>query len=197
MTPDDLKDQVDRVGPFLAGKKVFFLGDDDHISPLLAQDFEVKPVVYEFDERIRTNLSTWFGRLGVENSVVSPYDARQPIVIDNPCEAFYINPPYSSRSEGLGVKVWLMRALEACQPTCSGILVMPRNGGNVESKWVGTVEKSVDEFIKQNGFVTTNIEANVSSYDGTTERRLMSSNVYLERTDPSKSLAIDPANLYN
>lgn len=197
MTPEDLQQQIERIGDFLRGKRVFFLGDDDHVSPLLARDYGVMPVVYEYDGRVRENLSSWLGQISATDFVVREYDARQPVTIDEACDAFYINPPYSSRSEGLGVKVWLMRSLEACRPDCSGILVMPREGAGIGAEWVGDVQASVDAFIAANGLSIQGVEANVTRYADTRDAALLSSNVYLSRLDPSQTALVDPAGLYN
>lgn len=209
MLPEDLEAQAKRVGSFLAEKDVFFLGDDDHMSVLLAKEYNVRPIVYEYDERIRESLSKWYGRLAVSDSVVREYDALNPVHPESsednlnqedilpPCDAFYINPPYSSWSQGLGIKVWLMRAVEACKPDCSGILVMPRDGGNINEPWVDEVQASVDEFIRDNGFSIVKVDSNVTEYADTTDAGLKSSNVYLERANPERVRTIDPGNLYN
>jgi predicted methyltransferase len=197
MTPESLQAQADRVGSFLAGKRVFFLGDDDHISPLLARDFGVEPVVYEIDERVRNSLSEQFGSFGIDSAIVSSYDARNPIVISEPCEAFYINPPYSSKSEGLGIKIWLMRALEACQEKSVGILVMPWNGGSIQAPWVGDVQASIQQFLANNGLYVTAIDHNVSSYEEVNDKGLLSSNLYLEQINLQLHETVDIGELYN
>lgn len=197
MNVADLEAQANRIGKFLEGQRVFFLGDDDHISPIVADRFDVKPVVYEVDQRVRDNLSVWFGKLGKIDYVVKKYDARNSVSIEYLCDSFYINPPYSSRSEGLGIKIWLMRAIEACKPGCRGILVMPRNGGNIQDVWVNDVQDSVDEFIAANGMKIINIDLNASGYKDTTQVGLKSSNVYLARVDSSKNAKVDIRGLYN
>lgn len=197
MTPESLKTQAERVGPLLAGKRVFFLGDDDHLSPLLAGDFGVKPVVYEIDERVRASLSSQFDRFRIEGAIVVAYDARNPIVIDEPCEAFYINPPYSSKSDGLGIKVWIMRALQACQEKSEGVLVMPWNGGNISAAWVGDVQASIERFLVNNGLSITGLDHNVSSYENVNDSGLLSSNVYLERTNTELHQSVEVGSLYN
>jgi predicted methyltransferase len=197
MPPEDLEAQATRVGPYLAGKRVFFLGDDDHLSPMFAKDHGVTPVVLEYDERIRQSLTQWFDRLAISESVVQDYDARNPVVVESLSDAFYINPPYSSWSKGLGIKVWLMRAIEACIPNCSGVLVMPRDGGNIDEPWVAEVEASVDKFINDNGFSIIKVDSNVTEYVDTTDAGLKSSNVYLERTNTKMVRTIDPGDLYN
>ena len=197
MKATDLNEQVNRIGPYFENKRVFFLGDDDHISPLLAERFRVDPVVYEYDERIRKNLGYWFMRANITSFKVEEYDARKPVVINEPCDSFYINPPYSSKSEGLGIKVWLMRALEACQPDCKGILVMPLGNANISKGWTKDVEHSVKGFLGENGLAITNIDMNISSYEHTNDTTLKSSNLYLLRSDPSQQTFINPADLYN
>lgn len=197
MTPEDLQQQAELIGDFMRGKRVFFLGDDDHVSPLLARDYGVVPVVYEYDRRVRESVSFWLGQISAVGSVVREYDARQPVAIGEACDAFYINPPYSSRSQGLGIKVWLMRSLEACQPNCSGVLVMPRDGAGIGAEWVSDVQDSVDDFIAANGLLIQRVEPNVTRYADTHDAALLSSNVYLSRLDPSHTALVDPAGLYN
>lgn len=197
MKPEDLAKQAENVGDFLRSKRVFFLGDDDHISPILAHDFDVQPVVYETDDRIRGNLALWFGRLGIHGYDVQFYDAKDMIEKSPLCDAFYINPPYSSRSKGLGIKVWIMRAVEACKPVCDGVLVMPWGDGGIGKAWVHEVQESVDEFLEANGFEVLFVQENISAYEDTTHSGLVSSNVFLRRTDTSKVAHIEIGNLYN
>jgi predicted methyltransferase len=197
MTPESLQVQVRKVGPFLAEKRVFFLGDDDHVSPLLARDYGVRPVVYEIDERVRTSLATQFSKYQIIDVMVADYDARSPVAIGELCEAFYINPPYSSKSEGLGIKVWLMRALEACQGESVGVLVMPWTGGNVSASWVSDVQESVQSFLAHNGLSISAIDHNVSSYEDVNDTGLLSSNIYLERVNPQLRETVDVGELYN
>lgn len=196
MKPEELTKQADNVGPFLSDKRVFFLGDDDHISPILSTRFNVHPIVFEVDPRIRDNLSAWFDRPGISGEI-SDYDARLPIESSPLCESFYINPPFSSKSGGLGIKIWLMRALEACQPTANGVIVMPWDGGNINQSWVDEVQCSVVEFIGNNGCDILRIDWNTASYFDTTHEDLRSSNVYIQRVDASKNQSVDIAGMYN
>lgn len=196
MKPDALSQQAEDVGPFLSDKRVFFLGDDDHISPIISVRYNVQPMVFEVDSRIRDNLVSWFGKLGISGEVIE-YDAQLPVRVKPLCEAFYINPPYSSKSKGLGIKVWLMRALEACEPTAKGVLVMPWNGGSIAQSWVGVVQDSVTEYIEDNGCKILKIDHDNVSYYDTTQPDLRSSNVYIQRVDSSKRQLVDVAGLYN
>jgi predicted methyltransferase len=196
MKPEDLEAQADRIGPFLSGRRVFFLGDDDHMSPILAVRFNVSPVVYEIDPRVRESLVSWFSRLGIKGNV-QIYDVHNPVQITPKCGAFYINPPYSSKSEGLGAKIWLMRALEACDPECSGILVLPWEGGSIDETWVDEVQQSVTSFIQNNGVKIMKIDHNSASYSDTNHLGLMSSNLYLSGVEVSKHELIDTTRLYN
>jgi hypothetical protein len=153
--------------------------------------------VYEIDERVRASLTAQFGNFGVDNAIVAAYDARYPIIIDEACEAFYINPPYSSKSEGLGIKVWLMRALEACQEKSVGVLVVPWNGGDINASWVGDVQSSIEEFLTSNGLSITATDQNVSSYEEINDSGLLSSNIYLKRISPQLYETVEVGGLYN
>ncbi|MEO6761262.1 MAG: bis-aminopropyl spermidine synthase family protein [Candidatus Saccharimonadales bacterium] len=196
MTPASLEQQVALVGPFLSNKTVFFLGDDDHISPLLARRYNVTPAIYEYDERIRESLTAWFTKLHILNYSVAYYDARQPMQ-QRGYEAFYINPPYSSRAQGLGAKVWLMRATEACIDNCEGVLVMPSVGGTNSQPWVKSAQQSVSIYLAQNGLDIMDTDLDASNYAETTDAGLHSSNLYLYRSNPKLSQPVEVGNLYN
>lgn len=196
MTPRSLWRQANLIGEFFRGQRVFFLGDDDHVSPLLAKLYGVEPVVYEYDPRVRSNLERWFGKLSVK-AEVRAYDARCSIAVPTLCDSFYINGPYSADKNGLGHKVWLMRAMAACRPMCSGVMVMPRLDGNCGADWVDLAAGSVDRFVAANGFEVIGVDLHNAEYTDTVDVGLCSSNLYLERVDASKYKQIDPAGLFD
>ena len=65
MTPESMVNQVIKLEHLLKGKKVFFLGDDDHISTLFAKYLKVKPVVAEYDARIRKSLKNIYNEFKI------------------------------------------------------------------------------------------------------------------------------------
>lgn len=197
MTPESVEIQLERVGPFLQNRSVFFLGDDDHISPLLAREYDSRPYVYEYDKRIRANLDRWFKYFQLQDAQIYEYDVRNKIEPRPFCDSFYINPPYSAKSSGLGIKIWLMRAIEACVDDCWGVIVMPRRESNIHTTWVGDVEYSVDEFITANGFVILHVDEGISNYADTNDQNLKSSNVYVQRVNPSRFSLVDLGDIYN
>ncbi len=197
MTPEKVIAQAELVGPYLQDSTVFFLGDDDHVSPLLAVNFGIKPVVYEVDNRVIESLRRSYKLLGVTDFEVRVYDARNPISNTPDYDGFYLNPPYSSKSEGLGIKIWLARIMEACNLNSKGVLVMPWDGGNINQPWVDDVQHAVSIFLDQHSFSIEKIDHNVHTYEEVNDNELMSSNIYLQwhGSKPNTSLPVN--NLYN
>ncbi|MCC6677244.1 MAG: bis-aminopropyl spermidine synthase family protein [Phycisphaerales bacterium] len=128
MTRESLRKQVG----FLASKfgqhqSIFIIGDDDHVSPLLAIICpRLMVTIIEIDGRVCDNLCRWRRRLGLTNLDVINLDIRQ---VNTCCfsgfDSFYANPPYSSKNDGHGLRAWAFVCLQACRDECRGVVAMP------------------------------------------------------------------------
>jgi predicted methyltransferase len=184
MTPESMVRQNDLLagGGILDDKRVFFLGDADHQSVLLAQECGVIPVILEYDERVIESLERWFDKLNIDCDI-RKYDAREPVVAQNKelkkCNGFYINPPYS-HLEHNGPRVWLQRVMEIIEKDSVGVLILLWDGGAVNRGWVYDMQRCVLDYLSQNSFEILDIHHNVHDYDGASDAGLKSSNIILK-----------------
>jgi predicted methyltransferase len=186
MTPESMANQVVTLCSLLMGKKVFFLGDDDHMSLLFAKFCDVKPVVMEIDKRIRENLEKQYKKNCVFNYRIFNYDARDELVTKEKCELFYVNPPYSSKNNGKGAKVWIFRASKVVPVGSTSVLVYPISEDIV---WTMNCFNSIQNFVQECGFSVVNIDRDIHTYYGLNDSGLYSSNIYLyKQANASKSL---------
>ena len=182
MDEASMQSQLASLGIF-SGQKVFFLGDDDHMSVLLGQELQVGALVLEYDERIIESLNDMYKKLGLTSCKAVKYDAHTPIPGQyvNKVDAFYINPPYSSKTDGADIKLWLDRSVEVCPEACFGVLVMPWNGGNLEEDWVYSVQNSVEIYLAESNLEIVQVEHNAHSYESVSHPGLKSSNIHLRK----------------
>jgi predicted methyltransferase len=184
METDSLVRQAEALESFFGGKRLLFLGDDDHMSVLLAAFLDISPVVFEIDRRVVASLRMWSERLHLRDYEVYEYDIRSPL--PKPalglCDAFYINPPYSSHNGGYGIRFWLTRAFEGCEPFCDGVVVLP---SDEHLPWVNENWRDIQSFISANGCRILNRGKDTQLYRSTNDLGLRSENLYLRRFDPS------------
>lgn len=177
MTAESLATQVLCLASLFQDKKILHLGDDDHLSVLFAKHLNSSPIVAEYDNRIRKSLSAKLTSHGIEEFQVFQYDARNPMPRDVKADAFYINPPYSSKNEGKGAKVWISRVASAVQKGSTSVLVYPIDE---TLPWTMSCLKSILDFAYKCGFVMTNIDRDVHTYEYLPkDPGLLSSNIYL------------------
>lgn len=189
MTADSLIRQAEALQLFFSGKRVLFLGDDDHASVLLAAFSDVTAVVYDIDARVIASLNSWAERLPLLRFSATVHDIRDPLPDIGPCDAFYINPPYASRNAGYSIRFWLTRALEGCVPHCDGVLVLPTDD---TLRWVNENWFSVQEFLAANGCRILNRDRLTHLYEQTNDLGLRSENLYLRRYDPTRTRKESP-----
>lgn len=182
MTWDSMMRQAEDLITLFQGKRVLFLGDDDHISVLLAAFGDIEPVVYEIDPRVVKSLREWATKLQLLNFSAIEHDIRVKLNISKKTDAFYINPPYSSRNHGYGIKFWITRALENCTNDCCGVIVMP---SDEHLKWVNDNWIEVQRFVAANGCRIMNHHRLIHVYNETNDLALKSENLYVRRYDAS------------
>jgi len=175
MTPESMVDQVLKLRPSFEGKKVFFLGDDDHMSVILAEALNVSPVIAEIDERIQASLKIL--HKNTSDFKVFKYDARNTISEQVSADAFYINPPYSSKNKGKGAKVWIHRASKTVKIGSTSVLVYPIDE---DLSWTVECLAEISSFAIKCGLVVTNIQRDIHTYGYLPkDPGLLSSNIYL------------------
>lgn len=177
MTPESMATQTILLQSIFRGKKVLFLGDDDHMSVVFARFLNTIPTVVEYDSRIRNNLNLLYGKHGIQNSKVINYDARNPLPGKITADAFYINPPYSSKNGGKGAKIWISRVSGAVPVGSVSVLVYPIDE---ELPWTLTCMHEITNYAYSCGMAVVNIERDLHTYGHLPkDPGLLSSNIYL------------------
>lgn len=188
MTPQSMAEQAMALrAEYHLEPGILMIGDDDHMSLLLAKVLGCTVDVFELDPRIVQSINVLAEKMGLR-VLATEYDVRSPFPRPGTYASFYVNPPYSSKTNALGVKVWLTRALEGCIPTCRGVLVMPTVG---HLAWTRKNVLSVQEFLGSNGCVVTGIGTDIHAYDDTHDPEILSTNFFIQRVDPTRSAPIE------
>jgi predicted methyltransferase len=184
MQSGSLADQGALIGERFDGRSVLFLGDDDHASIIAAAFGDIAATVYELDERVAESLRSWARELRLRNYAVEVADIRSVSPTGERCDAFYINPPFSSKNDGHGLRYWITKALELCVSHCEGIVVMPADD---DLDWVNRNWISVQQFVSENGCrILSTGESQLHTYESTNDVGLRSQNLFLRRIDPSR-----------
>jgi len=188
MTADSLVEQVLALKPYLIGQRMIVLGDDDHLSVLIAKYTDARVTVIEIDERVCTSLNRWARRLSLKNLTAREHDIRDGRIRTGRSrfDAFYANPPYSSKNRGHGMRAWVSSAIDWCKPACVGIIAMPSN--HFDTTWVNENWISMQSYLANNGFRIVELSQHRSSYLGTTDASLHSCNLIVRRVDPTMRL---------
>lgn len=177
MTPESMSHQVELLATIFRDKKILFLGDDDHMSVLFGKYLNVCPVVLDYDSRIRASLEGQYRKFDIQKYRIEEYDARKLLSKEVKADAFYINPPYSSKNNGKGAKVWISRVARAVPVGSTSALVYPID----ESlPWTLTCTNEILQYAYDCGLIITNIDRDVHTYGHLpNDPGLLSSNIYL------------------
>jgi len=178
-----LAQQAETLGRLFEGRRLLFLGDDDHVSIVTAAFSDIEAVIVELDPRVVANLQQWATELHLRSYQVIQADLRDEIDLGLQCDAFYANPPFSSKNEGHGLRYWISRAVDLCVSQCEGIIAMPSND---DLAWVNRNWLSVQDYVTRNGFrVVSTGETALHAYIGTHDLGLRSQNLHLLRVNSS------------
>lgn len=177
MTPESMARQVSMMKPTLYDKKVLFLGDDDHLSVLFGKYLKVLPVVVEYDERMRNSLKENYAKYNINDYVLERYDAREALPQNISADAFYVNPPYSSKNHGKGTKVWLSRVAGAVPVGSTSVLVYPIDEN---LRWSLDCTHEILQYAYDCGLMIIDIDKDIHTYEHLPkDPGLFSSNIYL------------------
>lgn len=177
MTPESMTTQVMQLQNVFNNKRVLYLGDDDHMSVIFARFLNSRPIVTEYDARVRTNLISLYEKYDIQDSKVIQYDARQPMPAEIEADSFYINPPYSSKNQGKGAKLWISRAASVIPVGSVSVLVYP-----IDEKlpWTLSCMNNIASYAYSCGLAIVDIDRNLHTYGHLpNDPGLLSSNVYL------------------
>lgn len=187
MTTESMYAQLNVCRDFLLNKKVVFLGDDDHLSILASKLFNTNSTVIEIDPRIIENQKNLEKNLNLKHHKVISYDIRNSLKkLDlKKFDGFVANPPYGSKNEAYGAKVWLSRALEILEPQSTGLLILPIN---FDLPWSIKNMLKVQEFLTSNDSLVVKIDNDIHTYEDLPDLNLRSSNIWIHYIGTAKNL---------
>jgi predicted methyltransferase len=197
MTSESLANQVFAVKDILQNKVVLHIGDDDHISALFGCHLNIKPIIAEYDSRIRKSLRASYKKFLISDFQIFKYDVREAMPKNVRADTFYINPPYSSKNNGKGAKVWISRSVKTVPVGSTSILVYPIDE---TLSWTLSCLQEILTFAYQCGLVVVGIDRDQHTYEYLPkDPGLLSSNIYLYKfadLEPPKIGDINGASLY-
>lgn len=158
MQAGDLVRQAKIIAPYLAGKAVVFVGDNDGASAILGALAELRSVprlermmVLDFDERVLgaiRKVATKYGFEGVlETRLYNVFDAV-PKELSGQFDWFYTNPPYGSHNGGESARLFVARGMECCRPSAGrGCIILPDDPDDDERAWTRTGMLRTQQFL--------------------------------------------------
>lgn len=180
MEPESMVEQVFCLRDFEFDTSVVFIGDDDHLSLLLAESLGCAIDVYDIDERIVESIN----RLAEQRNVrvqAYRYDVMDTFPKPGQYRRFYINPPYSSKTRALGAKVWLQRALQAISSGGTGVLVYPGFESQQSLTWIAENVHAIQDYLADAGCFVYRIDVDKHRYKDTNDPYLLSTNYHVKR----------------
>ena len=174
---------------FKQGKKIFMVGDDDQFSPSFIKYLNLDVELIEIDSRVIKAIKHTCTKLNLKTPEIYELDIsknyKKLITDTNDFDYFYINPPYNSKNEAYGIKVWTSICLSKLKIGGSGVVVLPIIN---YLDWSLNNMRILQEFLAMNGSVITSIDNNLHYYEDLPDDGLHSSNIYIKKIGPSQNL---------
>lgn len=167
------------------GNKVAFLGDDDHISVALSLlTKKIYCTIFEIDHRVIKSLDVFHNQHIDKTHTIIEHDMRNPLPKKyyGNFDVCVINPPYSSKNNGFGIRLWIKRALTLLKPNGLCVMTIPIQAA---LPWSYTNMLMVQSFLSENQCVIVDITKNLHTYYDLPDTGLMSSNITFQKTDLS------------
>jgi len=188
MTEESYLHQLSNLYEYFYEKSIYMIGDDDHFAPSFIQLFKSKVHVIEVDPRIIKSLRKHCGTspdFSIDHKDLRvDYDS----LIKHSHEAFdciYINPPYNSKNDAYGIKIWTSLALANLKPGGTGVIVLPI------TQYLDWTYKNIlilQQFLSENNSVIYDIKRNQHFYIDVPDLGLCSSNIYIKKLGKSTNL---------
>jgi predicted methyltransferase len=188
MVDEDLLLQVKLLAPYLDGRIVGFIGDNDCtclafgiLGQLGLLPSPRRMIVLDFDKRILANIRRFASQHGfadkIETHAYNVFD-RLPQPLAGSCDWFYVNPPYGSCNEGASVRLFVARGWEASTVSdAKGCIIAPDNG---ERPWTRTATLQTQRFLSDGGWVVKEKYGDLHSYHLDDDPELRSSTLIVE-----------------
>lgn len=195
MKTADMLLQADHVSKYLNDRKMVCIGDGDAIGLCLVHlhkqgflDNGPKSLhVMDFDERVVFSVRKFAKIYGMEKQVTSElYNVVDPLPEKywQEFDGFYTNPPFGAINDGISVKAFIKRGIEAVGKNGIGCLVIADDQNH---NWSQKVLKNVQNMIYEEGFVIASMLPAFHKYHLDDAPDLTSCSMVIRRLENSKN----------
>lgn len=169
MKAADMVLQSELVARWSRGKRLAFIGDGDAISVCVAYlhkrgiiDYAPsKIVVFDFDERICRAVTRFADRERLDTLESRLYNVIEPMNASTEFDCFYTNPPWGASNNGLSVKLFAKRGMEAVSYRGEGMIVI---ADDHELPWPQVVLANTQRFALDSGFYVQRLMSRLHLY---------------------------------
>lgn len=190
MKTADMLLQVDHVSRHLDGKRVVCIGDGDAIGLCLIHLLNQKILkegpksvhVLDFDERVVYSVNNFAEKKNIQDKVSAElYNVANPMPKQywQNFDAFYTNPPFGASNNGISVKAFVKRGIEAVGINGIGCIVI---ADDKEHEWSQNVLKTVQGTVNEEGFLISEIIPAFHKYHLDDAPELTSCSMIIRRT---------------
>ncbi len=185
MKTGDMVLQSEMVARWADGKRLAFIGDGDAISICIAYlkqrgiiDYgPTEIVVFDFDERICGAVERFADKERLEQLRAKLYNCLDAFPGPETFDCFYTNPPWGASNDGLSVRVFVQRGMEAVAYAGAGMVVI---ADDQEIEWPQYVLANTQRFALESGFYVQRMMSRVHQYHLDDEPELHSCNLMLK-----------------
>ncbi len=163
MGPDSVVRTCNKLGGYIGGKDLLFIGDDDLMSVTMFRLCNPRlATVLDIDKRILGHIEGLARKYNF-NIQTKSYDVLGdlPIGLVGSADFFYTNPPYGSKNQGDSCKAFILRGIEGIKIGCHGAFIM---GSGNQHGWARKVEERTLRFTAESGCSLIETFAEFQSY---------------------------------
>ena len=185
MKSGDMVLQSELVASWADGKRLAFIGDGDAISICVAYlkqrgiiDYgPSKITVFDFDERICNAVERFADKERLDQLQANLYNCLDAFPDVASFDCFYTNPPWGASNEGMSVRLFVQRGMEAVAYTGEGMVVI---ADDKEIDWPQRVLAKTQLFALESGFYIQRMMPRVHQYHLDDAPELRSCNLLLK-----------------
>lgn len=199
MKAADMVLQSEFVARWSRDKRLAFIGDGDAISVCISYlqkrgIIEYGPtriVVFDFDERICNAVTRFADAERLDNLESELYNVVDSIQPSLSFDCFYTNPPWGASNDGLSVRLFCRRGMEAVRYAGQGAVVI---ADDQELEWSQRVLANTQRFALESGFYVQQLMSRLHRYHLDDAPELRSCNLMLQalpgNTSPGPSVRV-------
>lgn len=169
MKSGDMVLQSELIARWADGKRLAFIGDGDAISVCVAYlkqrgiiDYgPTKITVFDFDERICGAVERFADKERLDPLGAQLYNCLDAFPDPGKFDCFYTNPPWGASNNGMSVRVFVQRGMEAIGYSGEGMVVI---ADDEELEWVKRVLAATQRFAVDSGFFVQKMMSQVHVY---------------------------------